>query len=291
MKINSGGLILLDKPPGITSFNALNVLKKELGTGKVGHTGTLDKFADGLIVALYGKMTKLVPEFTGMDKEYIAAIQFGEETDTLDPEGDVVAIADPPLLNTIKIALPHFIGKIKQIPPQYSAIHINGKRAYEIARSGKEITMPSREVEIISFDIISFAESLLIARIQCSKGTYIRSLARDLAIECGSRAHLTALKRTKVGPFSITRATTPEDFNAEKHTHDPWEIFNYLPLINKVQIDDSFISDIKMGREGVLQILGEKFQAHSEYALFDSAQTMVALVVKTNERISYRFVC
>ncbi len=287
----SGGLILLNKPPGITSFKGLNVLKKELGTGKVGHTGTLDKFADGLIVALYGKMTKLVPEFTGMDKEYIAEIQFGKETDTLDPEGVVVATAEPPLLSTIESEIPHFTGIIKQTPPQYSAIHINGKRAYELVRSGKEVVMPTREIEIYMFEVLSFSNSLLIARIRCSKGTYIRSLARDLAIKCGSRAHLTALKRIEVGPFSLNDALSPETFDARLHTYDPWEIFDYLPLVDKVQIDDSYISDIKMGREGVLGIIGKNFQSQREYALFDSTRNMVALVVKKDERISYRFVC
>lgn len=288
---NSGGLILLNKPPGITSFKGLNVLKKGLGTGKVGHTGTLDKFADGLIVALYGKMTKLVPEFTGMDKEYIAEIQFGVETDTLDPEGVVVATAEPPLLNTIESEILHFTGKIKQTPPQYSAIHINGKRAYELVRSGKKVEMPSRNIEIYLFEIISFSDSLLIARIRCSKGTYIRSLARDLAIKCGSRAHLTALKRTEVGPFSLNHALSPEDFDAKLHTYDPWEIFDHLPLVDKVQIDDSYISDIKMGREGVLGVIGKDFKSQREYALFDSTRNLVALVVKKDERISYRFVC
>jgi len=291
MKSESGGLILLNKPPGITSFRGLNVLKKELKTGKVGHTGTLDKFADGLIVALFGKMTKLVPEFTGMDKEYIAEIKFGEETDTLDPEGEVVASAAPPPLSAIESVIPLFTGKIKQTPPQYSAIHINGKRAYEMVRAGEEFEIPSREITIYSFEIISYKNSILTAEIKCSKGTYIRSLARDLALECGSRAYLTSLKRTKVGPFFLKNSVKPDFFDSEKSVLVPWEIFDYLPQVEKVIIDDKYTAEIKMGKEQVLQLLGGEFLSGREYALFNSAREMVALVRKKEERISYRFVC
>lgn len=291
MKIDSGGMILLDKPPGITSFKGLNCLKKELGTGKVGHTGTLDKFADGLIVALFGKMTKLVPEFTGMDKEYIAEIQFGSETETLDPEGEVVATAAPPDLKVIKSAIPFFVGKIKQIPPQYSAIHINGKRAYELIRSGREVEMPQREIEVYSFEVVSFYKNCLTAKIKCSKGTYIRSLARDLALKCNSRAHLTALKRTQVGPFSIVNAVSPENFSKVDHVCNPWDIFDYLSTVEKVIIDEKFIPDIKMGKETVLESFGKKFKSEREYALFDAYKNLIALVRKNGDKISYRFVC
>jgi tRNA pseudouridine55 synthase len=291
MKNNIGGLVLLNKPSGITSFRALNVLKKTLGTGKVGHTGTLDKFADGLIVTLFGKMTKLVPEFTGMDKEYIALIHFGIETETLDPEGDMVYEADPPELSNIEKAIPSFIGKIQQVPPQYSAIHINGKRAYEIVRSGEEVEIPSREIEIYSFDIISYEKPYLKVKIKCSKGTYIRSIARDLALECGSRAHLKELKRTVVGPFQLEQSCSSEDFNIETNTMTPWQIFDFLDNVDKVIIDKKFIKEIQTGKEWVLKEIAEDFADNKEFALFDDSFDLIGLIKKENGLISYRFVC
>lgn len=288
---NTGGLVLLNKPSGITSFRGLNVLKKELSTGKVGHTGTLDKFADGLIVSLFGKMTKLVPEFTGMDKEYIALILFGSETDTLDPEGDIVGIGEPPELDEIKAAIPHFLGKIQQIPPRYSAIHVAGKRAYELVRAGKDVEIPSREITIYSFDIISYEKPELKVKIRCSKGTYIRSLARDLALDCKSRAHLKELRRTEVGPFHLNQSVNPEDFNCEKHVMNPWEIFDFLGNISKKIIDDKFIDDIKMGKQQVLSEIASAFSDNCEYALFDNKQNMLALIQKVDGLFSYRFVC
>ena len=289
--IKSGGLILLNKPSGITSFKGLNVLKRSLGTGKVGHTGTLDKFADGLIVALFGKMTKLVPEFTGMDKEYIALISFGNETETLDPEGEIIAVAEPPELNTIQKAIPEFIGKIRQTPPQYSAIHINGKRAYELARSGKDVEIPSREIQIYSLELISYDKPDLVVKVKCSKGTYIRSLARDLALKCGSRAHLEELKRTQVGPFHIEESTNPEAFSVEENVYTPWYIFDYLNNIEKRVIDDRFLADLKVGKESVLREIGADFLNGREYALFNNEKEILALVVKKMDKISFRFVC
>lgn len=286
-----GGLILLNKPPGITSFRGLNVLKKTLKTGKVGHTGTLDKFAEGLIVALYGKMTKLVPEFTGMDKTYVAKIFFGSETDTLDPEGEVVYYSDPPELKDIEKAVPSFVGAVEQIPPQYSAIHINGKRAYEMVRAGEDVQIPSREVVIYSFDIISYEKPFLTAEIHCSKGTYIRSLARDLAQKCGSRAHLAALQRTSVGPFRLEESVDPESFNPDIHTKSPWEIFDYIDNVEKLIVDECFTEDIKVGKESVFKVFDNHFLDMKEYALFNSKREMLALTKKNNGKISYRFVC
>jgi len=291
MKNSTGGLILLNKPSGITSFRGLNVLKKSLGTGKVGHTGTLDKFADGLIVSLFGKMTKLVPEFTGMDKEYIALISFGVETETLDPEGEILFTAEPPEFDQIKKAIPFFLGKISQTPPQYSAIHIDGKRAYELARAGKDVKIPSRQVTINDFEILSYEKPNLKVRINCSKGTYIRSIARDLAIKCGSRAHLVELKRTIVGPFKLSQAVDPDNFDPEADIIESWDIFNYIDKVGKEIISSQYINDIKNGKEHVLAEVGKNFADNREYALFNSKREMVALVKKNQGKLSYRFVC
>jgi len=197
------GLIILDKPAHITSFEALDAIKKTLGTGKVGHTGTLDKFAEGLLLVLTGRALKLSPWFSGCDKQYEAAVLFGTETDTLDPEGEIIATAPPPSLNALEQALPQFRGAIEQAPPAYSAIHINGKRASALARSGQSVEMKKRPIHIYRLELLDWQPPLAKIAVHCSSGTYIRSLARDIALAVGSRAHLNGLCRTQVAGFLL----------------------------------------------------------------------------------------
>ena len=166
------------------------------------------------MIVLTGSMTKLNQVFSTMDKRYRATIAFGTETDTLDPEGEVVATADIPTIEQIQSAIPQFLGEIQQSPPQYSALHIGGKRASKLAREGKVVVMEKRPVSVYSFKIISFVNNLLVADIHVSKGTYIRSLARDLALECNSRGYLVALVRTQIGPFLLEEAIDPADTDA-----------------------------------------------------------------------------
>jgi len=197
------GLILLNKKPGVTSFEALGEIKRALGTGKVGHTGTLDKFASGLLVVLVGSALKLTPWFTHCDKQYTGRIHFGVETDTLDPEGSIIAEAEIPSREKVEQALSQFTGDIMQAPPAYSAIHINGKRASELARSGNTPEMKKRPVSIYKIELRSYDPPFADIFVHCSSGTYIRSLARDIALAAGSRAHLCALERTQVAGFTI----------------------------------------------------------------------------------------
>jgi tRNA pseudouridine55 synthase len=212
-KGNAGvsGLILLNKVPGVTSFQALNTIKRALGTGKVGHTGTLDKFARGLLVVLAGNALKLAPLFSGCDKKYTAQVCFGAETDTLDPEGKITAQSPLPSRKAVEEAIPFFTGKILQTPPEYSAIHINGKRASDLARQGTMPEMKKRPVTIYSLELVSWQPPFAVFFVHCSSGTYIRSLARDLAVAAGSRGYLTALERTAVAGFSLNDAVR-EDF-------------------------------------------------------------------------------
>jgi tRNA pseudouridine55 synthase len=204
------GLILFHKPPGLTSFDALRDIKRILGTGKVGHTGTLDKFAEGLLLVLAGRALKLSQWFTHCDKQYEGTICFGTETDTLDPEGTVIANAPLPSLENVEQAIPRFLGKIEQSPPVYSAIHIDGKRASELARSGESPEMQKRPVTIYRLELLSWEPPYANIFVHCSSGTYIRSLARDIALAAGSRAHLTALIRTQVGGFRLQGAVSSE---------------------------------------------------------------------------------
>ena len=208
-KILADGIVLLAKTPGITSFTSLNSVKKALGTTKVGHTGTLDSFAQGLLVVCTGRLTRLAGQITAFDKSYSAVIRFGEETDTLEYTGKVIRSAPLPTPENLEKAVAAFTGNIMQAPPAFSAIHIDGKRASDLTRSGKEAVIPPRPVTVYSAEIKALETDsegkVLYALVDfsVSKGTYIRSLARDIGKACGSAAHLIGLYRTKVGNFRI----------------------------------------------------------------------------------------
>jgi len=203
------GLILLRKPLGLTSFDSLKAVKRGLGSGKAGHTGTLDKFAEGLLLVLTGKALKLSQWFTHCDKQYEGTIRFGIETDTLDPEGEEIAQAPAPSREAVEGALELFRGKIEQAPPAYSAIHVAGERASVLARRGEAPEMKKRPVEIYRLELRSWDPPFAGISVHCSGGTYIRSLARDIALAAGSRAHLTGLLRTQVARFRLEDAVSP----------------------------------------------------------------------------------
>ena len=205
------------KKSGLTSFSSLRCIKKALHTKKVGHTGTLDSFAEGLLVVLTGSLTRLVPFFTLFDKTYEAVISFGEETDTLDPSGSVIRTADLPDIADFEKSLASFCGTIMQAPPAYSAIHVNGKRASDLAREGRLKSIPERPVTVFKSEILETLltpeNKLRYVRVlfHVSKGTYIRSLARDIGAACNSAAHLVGLKRTRVGCFCLEQAAFADE--------------------------------------------------------------------------------
>lgn len=212
-ELSSDGIVLLAKRPGVTSFSSLNNVKKSLHTTKVGHTGTLDSFAQGLLIVCTGKLTKLVSHITEFNKSYSAVLKFGEETDTLEYTGNVVKNAPLPTLASLKAAISAFTGELLQSPPSFSAIHVDGKRASDLARQGISVEIPKRKITVFSADLRdveleSGTDRVLYAKIDfsVSKGTYIRCLARDIALECGSAAHLVGLLRTKVGNFKLEEA-------------------------------------------------------------------------------------
>jgi len=219
------GIILLNKKQGLTSFEALGEIKRELKTGKVGHTGTLDKFAQGLLIVLAGSSLKLSRWFSHCDKKYSGIIKFGTETDTLDPEGNIIADAQIPSREEIEKALEKFKGSIMQAPPLYSAIHINGKRASSLARSGQTPEMKKRPVTVYDLHLLFWEPPFAGISVHCSSGTYIRSLARDIALEAGSRAHLCKLERTQISGFRLEETgggLAPVDKTVIKKINLPW---------------------------------------------------------------------
>ena len=218
--ISNGDVILIDKPAGISSFGVVARVRRYLSqkTGKkikVGHTGTLDPFATGLLILLSSKATKLSNQFLKLDKWYEATLCLGRTSTTGDPEGVITEmnVDRQPSYSDIEKILPDFLGNIKQTVPIFSAVKINGKRAYQLARQGQKVEMPTREIEIYELEVLSYHFPELIIRTHVSSGTYIRTLGEDLGQALGVGAYLTALRRTKVGNFDLNNAKKLTDFD------------------------------------------------------------------------------
>lgn len=202
------GSLLIDKQIGLTSRQEVNNVSRLLGEKKAGHIGTLDPFADGLLIVLLGKATKISPFLEGMDKTYLATLKLGEATDSGDLTGNVVSKADIPTLDKAKIeaVFDSLLGKQKQLPPMYSAIKVNGKELYKYAREGKEIERKERDITIYEMKLFSFDKDSIVFSCKVSKGTYIRTLGEEIAKRLGTIGHLTKLTRVAIGPFDISKA-------------------------------------------------------------------------------------
>lgn len=285
-KTTANNIILWNKKEGETSFQSLGKLKRELGTRKVGHTGTLDKFASGLLVVLSGKLTRLNPLFTGMDKSYRAEITFGSETDTLDPSGEVIHQAEVPPRELVEQKLTEFLGPQEQVPPLFSAIHVDGKRAWKRALAGEEVEMKPRSIVFHRLEILSWQDNSLTIDVECSKGTYIRSLARDLGLACGSRAHLTALRRDSVGPFKLEQSW-PESPEGKLEARD---LPRFFPHFHNVDVEDSLVDEVKQGRDVNHLFPQDFFTDPGYYSLYDSSHQLLAMVKKEDAGASYFFV-
>lgn len=197
------GFLIVNKPKGISSRKLVDQVRR-LTPHKVGHTGTLDPLASGMMVIAIGNATRFSQWIVSKDKCYDAHIQFGAQTSTDDAEGETIHTSQTIInLEQLNAALPSFTGKISQVPPQYSAIHINGKRAYKLARANQEVLMPSRDITVYKIECLSFdvKQQQTLVRIHCQSGTYIRSIARDIGLHMNSRAYLSDLKRLWVSPF------------------------------------------------------------------------------------------
>ena len=212
------GILLINKPIGLTSRDVVNKLTKKFGTKKIGHTGTLDPFASGVLIVTINKGTKISSYIEDLDKEYVAELFLGISTDTLDLDGEVVSKKEVELpLNKDKIlgVISNYIGHIKQVPPMYSAIKINGEPLYKKARRGEVVERKEREVIIYNIDLLSITNERLILDVKCSKGTYIRTLGVDIANELGYGGHLTMLTRTRVGKYTLNMCKSIEEVTLE----------------------------------------------------------------------------
>ena len=292
------GQILLDKPAGITSFSALNGLKRFLGTGRIGHAGTLDKFATGLLVVLVGKYTKLAELFAGLDKCYRATLVLGQRTDTLDPEGEVIEEKPLPDLRRIEEAADRLRGTIDQTPPVYSAVHVEGRRAYRMARRGEQPKLESRPVTIYRLEIESYQAPELDITVECSKGTYVRALARDLGTLAGSCAYVKTLRRIKVGPYNVDEAVAVDEASglqwaagAEGTAVPAASVQRLLRLdgIRALTVNAPSVAGVRNG-----QRVNDSFFADAPadglHALLDSGGNLLALAVRDRGEYRYKMV-
>jgi tRNA pseudouridine55 synthase len=261
MGMRVDGLIIVDKPDGITSLDVVRELKRRLGVKKAGHIGTLDPFATGVLPIAINEGTKLIPFLKEDPKEYEALMKLGEETTTDDLTGEVISrkpwenLSPETIHNTFKV----FLGKIQQTPPMFSAIKMQGKPLYRLARKGIEVERKEREIEIFYIQIEEIHPPQVRFRVSCSKGTYIRSLAKDIGRKIGCGAHLLQLRRIRSGPFTLEEAISWKRLKdlSRKESLSPWLITlkEALPTLPEVIGDEQLIKKVRFGREMVVRDL------------------------------------
>ncbi len=230
------GVIIIDKNSGITSHDVVSLVRKALGIRKVGHCGTLDPLATGLLMICVGKYTRLSPWLMSVDKEYVSTFEFGSYSNTDDADGSITRIEENSQIeeSLLRDRLTRFHGEIMQVPPIYSAIRVGGQRSYKRARKGREVKLQPRSVTVNKMDLLRFSYPEATFKIKCSKGTYIRSLARDLGEACGSAGYVRQLRRTKVGSVGIDHAITIEELQKRC---DQGDIDSCFTKISDVLID------------------------------------------------------
>ena len=243
---NMQGAIIVNKDPNMTSRDVINILNKKFNTKSIGHTGTLDPIAEGVLVCLIGKYTKLTDILINHDKEYIASFKLGILTDTLDITGKILKEEKVNLTKEeIQKTILSFKGTYNQEVPIYSAVKINGKKLYEYARNNEEITLPKREVNIYDIELLNIDNECLTIKTKVSKGTYIRSLIRDIGLKLNTNATMTKLIRTKLDKFTIEESYTLEDIQ-----NDNYKILSLEDLIDldTININEDMLFKIKNGQ-------------------------------------------
>ena len=242
------GIVIINKEKEYTSHDVVAKVKKILNEKKVGHTGTLDPNATGVLPILLGKGTKLSKYLINHNKIYEATLKLGEKTDTADIEGKITEEKDVKKENlsqeNVTKVLKEFIGKSKQVPPMYSAIKVNGKKLYEYARKGQTIEIKPREIEIYGIELLNINNNEISFKVHCSKGTYIRTLGEDIAKALGTVGHLIALRRIKIGKFSICKAIKYEDINESTRLYSIPSACYFIP---KVPVNEKIKSKVQNG--------------------------------------------
>ena len=272
----ANGVVIVDKPGGVTSFDVVASVRRALGEKRVGHTGTLDPMATGVLPICVGEATKLVPFLMGGDKEYEAELLFGVTTDSLDATGTVTSETNAAHVSRsdVERALPGFVGTIQQRPPMHSAVRVDGQRLYKLAHQGLEIERQERAVVVHALELLGFATPRARLRVRCGKGTYVRSLAADLGAALGVGAHLTALRRTRVGPFTLEHAVALDTLSPATPLMTPADA---LADHATVPLDDAQVRDVRAGKVRTIETLRAPDGAGSHVRLLDPHGTLVAV--------------
>jgi tRNA pseudouridine55 synthase len=223
----TGGILNVNKPQGMTSFAVVSLVRRRTGIRRVGHAGTLDPIADGVLPVCLGPATRLVEYIVSAPKTYLATIRLGEATDSYDSEGTVTATGDPSAvtLEDVEAALPHFAGEIDQLPPMYSALKYEGQPLYRYARQGKTVPRQPRRVAVHRLELLAYTPPLIELEMEVGRGAYVRSLAHDLGERLGCHGHLVRLTRTASGPFALADAVSIEELEGAAD----WEALLYAP--------------------------------------------------------------
>jgi len=272
------GFLNLHKPSGLTSRKAIDPIQRLARRAKVGHAGTLDPLASGVLVVGVGGATRLIEYVRPMPKRYRGRFLLGRRSTTEDVEGEVTRLDDPPIptLEQLVRAAQSFTGPIEQRPPAFSALKVQGQRAYALARQGREVRLAPRPIAVYRLEVVAYDYPELQLEIECSSGTYVRSLGRDLAESLGTAAVMSGLVRTAVGPFRIEEATPPDALDRESWTE------HLLPLCRAVEgLPRAELSAAEIARIGAGQTISRRLAAPSpgEVAAFDPAGRLAAILV------------
>ncbi|MGD2101079.1 MAG: tRNA pseudouridine(55) synthase TruB [Acidimicrobiia bacterium] len=279
------GFLVVDKPRGMTSNQVVGRVKKATGVKKVGHAGTLDPMATGVLVLAIGKVTRLIGYVQEQEKEYVARALFGVATDTLDADGAVLS-REPMDFNVdeINAVVPRFVGTISQVPPMVSALKKEGRRLYELAREGKVVDREARQVEVHSLEILSVGPPPypeVEFRVVCGKGTYVRALADDMAAVLGGAAHLTDLRRTRIGAFGLSKSVTIEDLESwPEYLLTPAEALLHM---TQLSVDQETATAVRNG----MRFVGGPMVAGpigEPYGVLDDSGSLIAVYRRVGER-------
>ncbi|MEM5947811.1 tRNA pseudouridine(55) synthase TruB [Spirochaetia bacterium 38H-sp] len=284
------GFLIVDKPSGFTSNDIIIGIKKKLGLKKekLGHTGTLDKFATGILLLLVGKFTKLSSVFNTFPKSYTAKIRLGLETDTLDPSGEVVSEEPVPSRESFTNAIKNFIGEILQTPPVYSAVKINGKRASDRHRNGEAFVIPSRKINIYSMELLTWNPPYAEVKVLCSSGTYIRALARDIAKSAHSCSYVEELRRESIGPITIDTAVSFDSIQKDNILDINSFLEIYPDIFKKCYIKEDNRYKIKNGMIKI-EMLETPHIKDGVYAIFSRDEELLSFVDYKDDR--FLFLC
>lgn len=282
------GLFLVNKPKGLTSFETILKIRKKIGIKKIGHSGTLDKEAEGLMLVCLGKATKMITYLIGLDKRYIGKIKFGEQTTTDDIAGEVINSYNGDIsFENIKEKLSKYQGEIEQVPPKYCSLHINGERAYKLAIKNKDFSIRPRKIEIYQLEIIDYKNRELTIDIKCSSGTYIRSIARDIGFDTGYFAHLSYLQRIEIGEYNLNNAFSLNDI--EKGIFNIISPENILYMFDRISLKEEFLKDFKNGKKLYLNMFNNDILNDRKYRVFCN-NMFLGLISNNNSILEYKFV-